>query len=370
MRTIAALVKKEIRQLKGDAFYLRFLMAAPLLQLIVLGFSLTIETRNVATVICDMENSSLSRQVVQSVSTNDRFSITDRTDNYGDLMQMVHQWKASIGIYIPADFSEKVQRGDGGQILVLLDAVDGNKALTAYGYIQQIAAAEGWKIAKASNPGTPSTMPDVQIHYFFNPELKNQAFMVPGIVVVIITIITLMIGAMSLVREKEKGTLEQLAVTPIRKGQLILGKVLPFLIYSFVEVAILLKVAQLVFHLTLAGNIFQLYIAVLLFLFSSLGLGLLASTMAGTQQQALFIAWFMMIFMILLSGFFIPIENMPQWLQNITLINPLRYMMTIVREIYLKATPLRLLLDQLIPLAGIGGGIFTVSVLLYRKTVK
>ena len=370
MRTILALVKKEIRQLKGDPFYLRFLLFAPVLQLIILGFSLTIETRNVSTMIFDGENSAASRELVRSISTNDRFTIVGSAGSYDELLKGIHRWKASIGIYIPPDFSDGLQGDEGGKVLVLLDAVDGNKALTAFGYLQQIAAETGLRLSPVRKSRQDSLPPDMTVHYFFNPELKNEAFMVPGIVVVIISIITLMIGAMNLVREKEKGTLEQLAVTPIHKGQLILGKVIPFLIYSFIEVAILLKLAQTVFHLHLAGSILQLYAVVLLYLFSTLGLGLLASTLAGTQQQALFIAWFFMIFMILLSGFFIPVENMPQWLQQITRLNPTRYMMTVVREIYLKATPLRFLMDQLIPLAGLGGGIFGVSVLLFRKTVK
>ena len=370
MRILLALVIKEIRQLKGDPFYMRFLLIAPVMQLIVLGFSLTIETRNVSTLIFDGDNTPASREIVRSISTNDRFSISGTAGSYEELKDALHTWKASVGIYIPPDFSRKIQRGDGGEVLALLDGVDGNKALTAFGYLQQIVSETGYRIAPEYGANLSVLSPDVTVHYFFNPELKNQAFMVPGIVVVIITIITLMIGAMSLVREKEKGTLEQLAVTPIHKGQLILGKVIPFLLYAFIEVAVLLKLAELVFHLHMAGSLIQLYAVVLLFLFSTLGMGLLASTMASTQQQALFIAWFFMIFMILLSGFFIPVENMPLWLQRVTQLNPLRYMMTVVREIYLKATPLALLLDQLIPLAGLGGGIFGLSVLLFRKTVK
>ncbi len=372
MRRLGAMVKKEVLQLSRDKFYLRFLLLAPLLQLIVLGFSLTMETVNVPTLICDMENSSLSRELVRSISTNDRFSIRGQVYTYEELEAGIHSWKASLGLYIPPDFSSRMEKEGFGEVQVLMDAVDGNKALTAYGYIQQIFAGEGVRIAGENSSGIAGTtpLPAVSHHYLFNPELKNEAFMVPGVVVVILTIITLLIGSMSLVREKETGTLEQLSVTPIRKGELILGKMLPFLIYSFIEVVIILKVASLIFHLQLAGNVFQLYLAVLLYLFSTLGLGLLVSTIASTQQQALFIAWFFMVFLMLLSGFFISIENMPIWLQRITLINPLRYMMTVVREIYLKATPLKFMMDQLLPLAFLGGGIFGLSIFAFRKKAK
>ena len=181
---------------------------------------------------------------------------------------------------------------------------------------------------------------------------------------------TLLLGSMSLVKEKETGTLEQLMVTPITNVQLILGKIIPFLIYSFIELIITLKIAELVFHVKMAGSVFSLYLAVGVFLFAALGLGLFVSTLAGTQQQALFIAWFFMIFMVLLSGFFLPIDNMPRWLRIITLVNPLRYMMTIVRELYLKASPLKYLWDQFLPLAGLGAAIFTASVFRFNKKVS
>ncbi len=370
MRRLGAMVKKEVLQLARDKFYLRFLLLAPLMQLIVLGFSLTMETIHVPTLICDLENSSVSRELVRSISTNDRFSITGQVYTYAELEAGIHRWDASLGLYIPPDFSSRMEKEGYGEVQVLMDAVDGNKALTAYGYIQQIFAEEGIRIAGQNGQSAAAGLPLVQHHYLFNPELRNEAFMVPGVVVVILTIITLLIGSMSLVREKETGTLEQLSVTPIRKGELILGKLLPFLIYSFVEVVIILKVAAVIFHLQLAGNVFQLYLAVLLYLFSTLGLGLLVSTIASTQQQALFIAWFFMVFLMLLSGFLISIENMPLWLQRITLLNPLRYMMTVVREIYLKATPVKFMLDQLVPLAILGGGIFGASIFAFRKKVK
>lgn len=367
MRTLFAIVKKEILQLKADTFYLRFLLFAPLLQLIVLGFTLTIETTNVPTLICDLDNSALSREFVRSVGTNERFNVTGSVDNYAELSDAIVRWKASVGIYIPPEFSKKLRRGETAELQVLIDAVDGNKALTAFGYLQQIAAREGVRLAGTPLRADGSPGPQLVYHYTFNPELNNAAFMVPGIVIVIVTIITLMIGAMNLVREKEAGTLEQLMVTPVNRGQLILGKLVPFLVYSFIEVAVLLKVSELVFGLQIAGSLISLYVALLLYLFSTLGLGLLVSSVSGTQQQALFIAWFFMIFMILLSGFFIPVENMPRWLQLTTLVNPLRFMMTIVREIYLKATPLRLLSDQLLPLGGLGVLIFGTSVLTFRK---
>ncbi|WP_319478152.1 ABC transporter permease [Marispirochaeta aestuarii] len=360
MRIILALIKKEFRQLVADPFFFRFLLFAPLAQLVVLGFSLTLETTNVSLVVCDLDCSPSSRELITALGNSEHFVLTGQVLQYQELEQSLRRWEAAVGIYIPPDFSRRSNIEGSGKILVLLDSVDGNKALTAFGYLQQIVSAESVSASPVQ----------ITYRYRFNPELRSEVFMVPGIVVVIITIITLLIASMSLVREKERGTLEQLSVTPITKGQLIAGKLLPFLFYAFVELAIILRVAEAVFRLSPAGSILQLYFAVLIYLASTLGLGLLISSIASTQQQALFIAWFCMVFMILLSGFFIPIDNMPLWLQRITLLNPLRFMMTIVREIYLKSTPLNLLLDQLLPLAALGVAIFGASLVTFKKTVK
>lgn len=362
MRILIAMIIKEIQQLVADKFYVRFLLIAPVLQLIVLGYSLSFETKQVKTVICDMDSSSLSREFIAKVSQNEGFQIRGYVHDYRELARLVHTWDASVGLYIPPGFSKDSESG-GGVILTLLDAVDGNKALTAYGYLEQIAARMGSGV----QAGKSTAVPVFPHHYLFNRELKSEAYMVPGIVVLIITIITLLIGSMSLVKEKESGTLEQLSVTPVARWQLILGKLLPFLLYACLESVLVLKVGELVFRLRMAGSLLYLYGAVMLYLFTTLGLGLFISTLVGTQQQALFLAWFFMIFLILLSGFLIPLQNMPLWLQYLTLLNPLRYMMTIVREIYLKGTPLALLADQLIPMGLLGLAIFLLSVMRFQK---
>jgi len=373
MRRIIAMIRKEFYQIRSDKFMLRFLIAAPVFKLIILGYSLTMETEHVKTVICDLDRTSISRQFTEEISNNDRFDVIGTAGSYNDIESDIRRWNAAIGIYIPPDFSRNLGKIGRGDILVLLDSVNGNQALTAFGYLRQIAAESALRLAPIhvqeeylSKGGNVI----INTHYWYNPELRNQAYMVPGIVVLIITIITLMLGSMSIVKEKETGTLEQLMVTPLGKIELILGKQIPFLIYSFIELIIILKLADFIFDIHLAGSLFSLYLIIFLYLFTSLGLGLFVSTLAKTQQQALFLAWFFMVFMIMLSGFFIPIENMPRALKLITLINPLRYMMTSVREIYLKATPLVFLFDQILPLFLLGTGIFTASVIKFHKKLS
>jgi len=373
MRRIMAMIRKEFQQIKADKFMLRFLIAAPIFQLILLGYGLTMETEHVKTIICDLDRTSVSQQFIEKISNNDRFDIIAVADSYDEMENSIRNWTATIGIYIPPDFSRDLGKNGKGQILALLDSVNGNQALTAFGYLKQIAAESALALAPAhvredylSRGGNIN----INTHYWYNPELRDEDYMIPGIVVLIITIISLMLSSMSIVKEKESGTLEQLMVTPLGKIQLILGKQIPFLIYSFIELIIILKLADFVFKIHLAGSLFSLYFVIFLYLFTTLGLGLFVSTISKTQQQALFLTWFFMVIMIMLSGFFIPIENMPLALKLFTYINPLRYMMTTVREIYLKATPLVYLLDQIIPLALLGTGIFLVSVIKFNKKLS
>ncbi|MCI1209542.1 MAG: ABC transporter permease [Treponema sp.] len=372
MKKFLTFVKKEILQIRADRFMLRFLIAAPLLQLLVLGFSLNQETRNVTTVVCDLNRTQLSRQIIDGIRTNDRFKIIEETTDYEELEQSLRRWKAVVGLYIPPDFSQTIQKEGTGTITVLLDAVNGNEALTAYGYIHRIVTEKSLslvpvRIRTAYLSGGGIITADY--HYWYNPELRNESYMVPGVAVLIITVTTLMMGASSLVREKETGTLDQLLVMPLSKFEIIAGKLLPFFIYACAELSVLLFLSGVIFKIQFAGSLLLLYGAVLLYLFTTLGLGLYISVIAGTQQQALFIAWFFMIFMILLSGFLMPIDNMPHWLQYITLLNPMRYMMTCIREIYLKATPLQQLLRQLLPLGSLGGGMLAAGTAVFsRKT--
>jgi ABC-2 type transport system permease protein len=373
MKKFFIFVKKEVLQIKADSFMLRFLLLAPFLQLIILGFSLNQDTKNIRTVICDLDKTQLSRQFINELRTTDRFSIIAETTDYNTLEKDIRQWKAAAGIYIPPDFSEKLSRSGTASLTVLLDSVNGSQALTACEYLAEITADKAPSLvpetilasyAAGSSTITPS------VHYWYNPELRNESYMIPGVAVLIITVTTLMLGASSLVREKETGTLDQLLVMPLSKLEIIAGKLFPFLVYACVELFILLILSGFIFTIHRAGSILLLYSSVILYLFATLGLGLFISVLAGTQQQAMFIAWFFMIFMILLSGFLLPVDNMPQWLQYITLVNPMRYMMECIRAIYLKASPLKYLLPQLIPLGIIGTGILAGGTALFSRKLR
>lgn len=373
MKQLFAVMLKEIRHLKRDKFMLRMLIIAPVMQLLILGYAVTFEVKNVNIMICDLDNSTYSRQFIQKIITNDRFHVVGYTRNIQTLDNELRRWNAKVGLYIPPDFSQKLIKKNNASILAYLDAVDGNQALTAFGYLQKIAVEQSLQLLPIGNIiQLRKKQANVQLntHFLFNPDLRNDAYMIPGVVILLLTIITTFVGALTLVKEKEIGTLEHIMVTPIKRHQLIFGKLLPYLIYAFIEMAVILKLAELVFDLTMVGSFATLYLLAAAFLFTTTGLGLLVSTIAGTQQQALFLAWFFMVFSMLLSGFFIPIANMPEWLQLITYLNPMRYMMTGVREIFIKGTPTAYLLDQLIPMVILGGILFLASVVRFQKKLS
>jgi len=373
MKQLFAVMKKEIRCLQRDKFMLRILVIFPVLQLLVLGYAVTFETKRVAIEICDMDKSSYSRHFIQKVITNDRFDFVGYTDDVNKLDRDIKQWKTKIGLYFPPDFSEKLIRNGRASVLTYLDAIDGNQALTAFGYLQRIALEQSFQLIPKSvlrQHIKEDRIVSLTTHFLFNPDLKNDAFMVPGVVVMLLTIVTSLMGALTLVKEKEAGTLEHIMVTPIRKSHLIAGKLLPYLIYAFIEIAVLIKLAQIIFSINFIGSYLTLYFITALFLFTTTGIGLIVSTLSQTQQQALFLSWFFIVFSSMLSGFFIPISNMPHWLQIITYINPMRYMMTSMRELFLKGTPLRYLVDQIVPLALLGASLFTVSVFKFKKKLS
>lgn len=350
MRILGAFFIKEIRQLWRDPFLLKFMVIAPFFQLVILGFSLTLDVRHIPLLVCNQDRGVAGRTLVEGISHNDRFDMAGTSADLAGLELGIRSRRGKAALYIPPDFSRSLERSESAKVLVLLDAVDGNAALTAFGYLN-----------RAGSPKGPET------RFLFNPDLRNEAWMVPGIVVLIITIVSLLISSLTMVREKERGTLEHLSVTPVKKGAIVAGKMIPFFVYSFIELLLVLKLAELVFHLKPAGSLPALWLAIALYLFTTLGLGLFVSTVSATQQQALFLAWFFMIFLILLSGFFIPVDNMPGWLRGVTRLNPLRYMISITRSLWLKGSGIAELWPEYLSLALLGGCFAGGSVISFSR---
>jgi len=216
----------------------------------------------------------------------------------------------------------------------------------------------------------PKRMIQMEERMWFNEDLDNAQYMIPGIIAMLITVVSMMLSSINLVREKEIGTLEQLMVTPLKRHELLMGKILPFLILTFVELGIVLIAGQIVFSVEVKGSYLLLASLSFLFLFTTLGLGIFISTITSTQQQAMFVSWFVMVFMIMISGFFIPIDNMPDFMQKLTYLSPMRYFLYIVRDIIQKDAGFIYLLKDIIPMTIYGLLIFVVSTIKFQKRVS
>lgn len=366
MKRIFYLIQKEFRQIRRDKAMLAIIFVVPLIQTIVLGFAMTVDVKNIRLIVYDADRSAISRELYRRFEANPYFDMVGYAESPEQIRASLDQWEAQISLFVPLHFGRDLELGRQPVLHVTVDGLDGNTAGIAMGYARGVATDFALEFAprrQLAGAGIVLTEP----RFWYNLNLTSKNYMVPGLIAILLTVVTMFLTSMGLVREKEIGTLEQLMVTPISAGQLIIGKVLPFLLIGLIELHIILPVAFVVFGLQFAGSYPLLVGSALLYFLTTLGLGIFISTLADTQQQAMFIAWFFMVFMILMSGFFTPIENMPPFWQQVTYLNPARYFIALIREIFLKATPLYLLWNQLIPLAIIGVVIISASVLKFNK---
>lgn len=373
MGLILTMIRKEFLQIFRDRPMKAIIFVVPVVQLFLLSFAITVDVKHIKLLIADLDDSRISREIVRSFSQTDRFDIVGYSSDLKNSKNLFKEWRIQMALIIPPDFSKDLYRDLNPQLQLSVDGVDGNSAGVALGYARGILAQFGRDYM--TNPRFRSKLQNIHLvsmeeRMWYNLEMSSKQFMVPGIAVVLLTILPMMLSAMSLVREKEIGTLEQLLVTPLKKYQLLLGKIIPFLILSFIELAILLAIAILVFKIQMNGSYLLLAALAFIYLFTTLGLGIFISTVTHSQQQSMFFAWFIMVFMILMSGFFIPIENMPPLLQKITYLDPMRYFLSIVRDIFQKGSSLRFLYKDVIPMTIFGAAIFFISVMKFSKRVR
>ncbi|MGH7596660.1 MAG: ABC transporter permease [bacterium] len=369
MQRILYLLKKEFLQVFRDRAMLGIMFVLPVIQTLVLGPVMTTDVKNVKLLICDADNSFASRELCRRFENNPYFNFAGYVESAADIHGALDKWQAQIGLFIKPHFGRDFERGSRPEVQLIADGLDGNTAGIALGYAQGIITlfAQGQGVVVTQ----PANVPLVsETRLWYNLNLESKHYMIPGLIGLLATIVTMFLTSMGLVREKEIGTLEQLMVTPIRRFELMIGKVLPFVLIGFVEINLMMGVAFLIFKLHLAGS-YGLFLGVsLLYFFTSLGLGIFISTLAETQQQAMFISWFFMIFLMLMSGFLSPIENMPEGWQKVTYLNPLRYYINLLREIFLKATPLKFLWNEIIPLAIFGVVILSASAMKFQKRMS
>ncbi len=374
MRRILFLVQKEFRQILREPLFLRLIFGMPIIQIILFGFAITVDVKNVSLVIVDHDHSSMSRRLGEAFSVNESFDFKGQVFSDAQAVRLMDENKARMALVIPQHFERDLTSGRRPKIQVLVDGVDGNTAGVALSYANQIAfkLQKEWMQKSTRWPQIRDKihLTSLETRMLYNPTLESINNIVPGILAVLLMMITSFLTGMSIVREKEIGTLEQLMVTPLRKGELIIGKVIPLVVVGFVLFNVGMLGSGLIFGLWIKGSLLTLYAMALLFMITTLGLGILVSTVTKTQQQAMFLTYFFTIFAILLSGFFVPIENMPRAIQLLTYLNPVRYFMVVVREIYLKGTEFRFLWSQALAMTLFGLSVLTVSVLLFHKRIR
>ncbi len=373
MQRIVYMIQKEFRQILRERSFIAILFVMPVVQIILLGFAITTDVKNVNIGILDMDNSPISRRIGEAFSQNVTFRLYGATHDENTLQQWMSDGSIALGVIIPLHFEQDIVRGVIPDIQVLLDGVDGNTAGVVAAYVAQVVESLQRemivKIPALQQALSRTHTVRIEPRMWYNASLESVNNIVPGIIATLITMVTVLVTAMSIVREKELGTLEQLMVTPLRKQELMLGKVIPFALAAFILVLVSMLSAGFIFGIWIRGSVFTLLSMSVLFSVSTLGVGILASTIASTQQQAMFVAWFFMIFALLLSGFFIPIENMPDVIQWITYLNPLRYFMVVIREIYLKGTSFIYLWREALAMFTIGMLSFGIATVRFHKRV-
>ncbi len=367
------IVKKEFLQIRKDRRMLGISLIAPILQLLLLGYAANIDIKNIPVVVCDMDHSVMSRQYAQSITNAGYFYIVDKVDKMNKIDDFINNGRASIGLIIPLNFEKYITTGKTIQVQAIIDGSDSNTATIGMNYLSIITAqyTQQFVIKKLSMLKNLNINPqkiDPEFRVWYNPELKSKNFMIPGILGLLLMIVTLMLTSLAIVKEKEAGTLEQLIVTPIRPYELILGKLIPFAIIGMVDIIFVIFIASVWFNIPVRGNIFLLIGLSFVFLLSTLGMGLFVSTVVSNQQQAMMTSiFFIQMPMMYLSGFIFPIENMPKVIQVITYAMPLRYYFNIVRGIFLKGAGFMDIWFDAMMLFVIGIIIFAVSILRFHK---
>jgi ABC-2 type transport system permease protein len=373
-RPLCYLVQKEFRQVFRDLGMLRIIFILPIIQLFLFGYAATTDIKHVRLAVLDEDRSVESRNLTSAFFASDLFEHMADATSPKELQDRLVVGDADMTLWIRRGFREQVANIDNATVSIAVDGQNSSTAGRAMGYAESILRLEAqrvlaeWRLAHPTAPRVGRI--EAVTRFYFNPELESRYYMIPGIVVLILTIVSTLLTGMAVVKEKEIGTLEQLMVTPITPVQLIVGKTVPFVVLAFFELTFATTIAVLWFKLPLVGSITLLAVSAMIYLLATLGVGLLVSTVSHTQQQAMFTVWFFLVFGILTSGFFYPIENMPGWIQTLTYVNPLRYFVAVIRGIFLKGSGLTDLLPQLAPLALLGALTFSVAVLRFHKTVR
>ena len=372
---IRYLIVKEWVQALRDKRMRATLILPPLLQLIVFGYAANLDVKHIPTAVRDLDQSVESREVIGRFGSSKYFEIVSFPETPRDVKNLIDRGKVAVSIEIPSDFSRTLKKGNTAHLQIILDGTDSNTTMIALGYTGQILSQYSStllldRLNRAGRIRFEEAGVEVEHRAWFNPNLESRLFYIPAVIALIAFLIPVILTAQAVVREREIGTLEQIMVTPLRSWELVVGKTLPFALLGLLDMIGIALIGVFWFDVPLRGNPLVLFSGAVLFLMSSVAIGLFISTVSSTQQQAQIATFFFTMPAVNLSGFAFPIESMPQWVQYLTYANPLRYFLVIIRGVFLKGIGLDILWPQMLALAALGAMMMLLSSLRFRKRLK
>jgi len=371
---ILAVLKKEFLQVFRDPRMKMVIFVSPVIQVLIFGYAATMDITNAPTAIYDVDNTKESRDVIRKFANSKYFDIKRYLSSEKEVSEIIDHGRVIGVLKFDRGFGQDIQGNRRARIQIIVDGTDSNAAQIIVSYASQIVAdynKDQLKVRREIYLKRQIAVPSVDLRdrRWFNENLESKNYYLPGVIALIISIMSLLLSAMALVREKEIGTMEQLIVSPLKPIELILGKIIPFGIIALVQVTLITLIGALWFHVPMRGSIFLLFICTVIFLLTTLGSGLFISTMCNTQQEAMMSVFLFYFPATLLSGFAYPIANMPKIIQYITYINPLRYYLVILRSVFLKGVGIQVLWTEAAALLVLGIGVITLSATRFKKTL-
>ncbi|MFB0564186.1 MAG: ABC transporter permease [Candidatus Aminicenantaceae bacterium] len=370
MKTVSHIIRKEFIQTFRDKRMLMPIFVAPVIQLILFGYAVTTDIKNISLAVLDFDRTHESRHLASLLSQSRYFNLDYHADSYKEIETLMKKGKIKLALIIPDKFEGRLKNMKPTSLQVIIDGTDANSATIIMSYVFKLTAEFSGKILSEVIERKPSGIPILQPRVWYNPALKSSVYMVPGVICLILLLTTLVLTSMAITKEREVGTLEQLVVSPIKPWELILGKTIPFIIIGFCDVVLIILAGRIIFDLPTRGSLIFLFSVCFIFILTTLSFGLFISTISRTQQQAMMTAFFFIIPAMLLSGIFSSIESMPKIVQYITYLNPLKYFAKAVRGILLKGNDFSILWPQVLALGIFGALAITFSSLRFRKHIE
>jgi len=370
MKIIFNPIQKEFIQIFRNRVMLPFIFIAPIIQLVILVFAANLEMQEIKLFVVDKDLSSTSRRLVSKFTGSPFYSFRGAGFNIREAEEMLAADEVDLVIQIPAEFEKRLRTTSKSPLQLLINAVNATKASLINGYTSAIIEGYNANIryewSGMESAGSISRI-NMLTSFWYNPQLNYKIYMLPGILVILVTIIGMFLTALNLVREKELGTSEQINVTPIRKYHYIFGKLFPFWVIALFELAFGLTIGYLFFHLPIEGSLLLLFGFAAVYLLAALGIGLFLSTISSNQQQVMFLSFFFMLTFILMSGIFTPVESMPDWAQHLNIVNPYAYFMKVIRMILLKGSGFVAIQEEFMAVGIYAVSILSLSIYTYRK---